>query len=913
MSTPSIPAIPRPEHPRPDFHRGLTEGRDWVCLNGWWDFDFASKQAGKRKGWHRGEGELSRRIRVPFPWQSHAAWGTEDQAGNDNWFSREAFIKPDEVSEAERNYANAPQREVGWYRRTFRVPEAWQADGRRVFLNFGAADWQVAVWVNGKNVGEAESGYLPVSFDITDALAEPGEENLLVVRVYDPMKHKSQPVGKQYNWYTRTSGLWQTVWLEPRGTTHLAGLRFYPDPATGLVRVEGRLAVGEAAERVRCSVEIALGGQAIAQASVSLPDLDAEQEEASFALALQAPTVRLWSPDDPVLYDVTVSLQYTRPGGGRGSDQVSSYFGFRTITIEPLYPGGPLYLCLNGRPTYLRGNLNQSFNPWGVYTFVSDDDLRRDFEQALASGWNFIRLHIKLEDPRWYYWADRLGLLVMQDIPNFGYDGWSSKALQRWERTLRGAIERDFNHPSIIAWCLFNETWGLGGDDYKKSPDRQSWVESMYYLAKRLDPTRPVEDNSPCLYDHVITDINSWHFYINDYEQAAAHIRQVVEENYPGSGFNYCPGRYQRGEPLMNSEYGGISAGMGDADVSWCFRFLTNELRYYEQICGYVYTEQMDIEWEHNGFYNYDRTPKEFGYNPALLQGEQFLGITGPAGREVPAGEPASLRWWLRGPVPEGEARVVVRAQRLNAQAEMDGDWRETFAVGAWPLACLGEHELALPPELLAHPGLVWVWFELLDERSKVLAGNWAVLEVTGEPVLPAAAQVLDLGDVAAAQWTDPEIERGEYDGRVELLAGRGTGYFDFTLDPPDGARGLTVLAELSSARPRPGLAQTDQYTYPTDVVVSLNGEELQALPLGNQYADARGALSHMHGFAGRYGEPVRIEVPPDLLRKVLATKPEALVLRLAVPDDAQHPGGLTIYGPRAGRYPCGLTALWQV
>ncbi len=918
MASPRIPDPPRPEHPRPDLHRGLVEGRDWVCLNGWWEFEFAGKQAGRKQGWHRGEGKLARRLRVPFPWQSHAAWGTEDRAGNDDWFSLEAFVNPEQVNLADRTYRDAPQHEVGWYRRIFTVPEGWLGEGRRVFLHLGAADWQVAVWVNGKSAGDAESGYLPLSLDLTGHLRAAGEENLLVIRVYDPMDHRQQPVGKQSRWYTRTSGLWQSVWLDPRPAAHIAGLRLCPDPETGIVRVFGRIYAGEAARRVRTSVEIALGGQPLARSAAPLPDL--EPGEHTFDLALRVPTVRPWSPDEPVLYDLSVALHYNSPQGRQSTDEVSSYFGFRTISIGPLHHGGPSYLCLNGRPVYLRGNLNQSFNPWGVYTFPTDDDLRRDFEQAREGGWNFVRLHIKIEDPRWYYWADRLGLLIMQDMPNFAYDGWSGRALERWERALRGAVERDFNHPSIIAWCLFNETWGLGGADYKQMPDRQAWVERMYHLAKRLDPTRPVEDNSACLYDHVVTDLNSWHFYINDYDQAAAHISHAVAETYPGSTFNYCPGRFQRGEPLLNSEYGGISAGMGDMDVSWCFRFLTNELRYHPEICGYVYTEQMDIEWEHNGFYNYDRTRKEFGYNPALLQGEQYLGITGPAGRELPAGETLRLAWWLRGPAPHGAARVVVRAQRHNALAEMDGDWRETLALDTWDLACLGEHELVLAPELTHKPGLVWLWFELLDDRSQVLAGNWAVVEVTGAPVLPDHAELVDLARPAAARWSGGEVERGEHAGIPELLAGRGTGHFEFFLRPPSGARGLTLLAELSSARgrgatyagPGPGIPQTDEYAYPTEVVVSLGGEELQRVVLGNQYADARGALSHMHGFAGRYGEPVSLEVSPELLRKILLTVEGDLKLRLEVPEDARHPGGLTVYGARAGRYPCGLTARWR-
>ena len=208
---------------------------------------------------------------------------------------------------------------------------------------------------------------------------------------------------------------------------------------------------------------------------------------------------------------------------------------------------------------------------------------------------------------------------------------------------MRGVIERDRNHPAIIAWCLFNETWGLGsgrdyGQDYVQNPDTQQWVLSMWHEVKeRIDPTRLVEDNSADKRDHVKTDLNSWHFYIDDYERARAHIDEVVENTQPGSPFNYVQGYEQDTAPLINSEYGAVSAGGGDRDISWGFRYLTTQLRRHEKIQGYIYTELSDIEFEHNGFYNYDRSPKEFGYDAfapgmtvADLQGADFVGFDAP-------------------------------------------------------------------------------------------------------------------------------------------------------------------------------------------------------------------------------------------------------------------------------------------
>src|SRR5437899_2823918 len=242
---------------------------------------------------------------------------------------------------------------------------------------------------------------------------------------------------------------------------------------------------------------------------------------------------------------------------------------------------------------------------------------------------------------------------------------------------MRETIERDFNHPSIFAWCLFNETWGFGGQDtfaeilaapatgngeakrkmqeIQKLPpshpmlSAQKWVQNMWELAKNLDPTRLVEDMSVCHWEHLEyclhcdTDINSWHFYINDYQKAKAHIDKIVGSTFIGSSFNYVPGFLHKGQPLINSEYGGIGALDGDRDVSWSFKFLTNELRRHQQIAAYIYTELHDVEWEYNGFLNYDRTPKEFGYDPRMINESNALPVDSPPVRRVAPGEVVRL------------------------------------------------------------------------------------------------------------------------------------------------------------------------------------------------------------------------------------------------------------------------------
>ncbi|MDE0686258.1 MAG: glycoside hydrolase family 2, partial [Candidatus Poribacteria bacterium] len=619
---------PRPEYPRPDFQRGTSEGIDWICLNGTWEFAFDPDNIGKQNKWYSSESTddspWTLQIQVPYPWESLAAWGAEEQADNVNYLSKNAYLNPEEVTcgglDREGNYRGEPRHTIGWYRKVVSIPENW--GDRRVILNFGAVDWEATVWINGNQIGTHENGYLPFEFDITDALT-PGEAAHIVVRAYDAQDHSEQLAGKQIGWYVRTSGIWQTVYLEPRSATHIALCHITPDidnaTATFAVNIDGDIKNTELSLRWHCD-ELS-GSEQVSS------------NETQFTVSIPPEQLRLWDVDTPNLYDVTLELV----AEGTVIDRIFTYFGMRKVSIAKAPGGDYQYIYLNNRPIYLLGALNQSFNPEGVYTFLTDEAIRTDVERAKEFGFNFLRLHIKVDEPRLYYWADKLGLLFMCDIPNFGT--YTEKAQARFVETLRGNIARDYNHPSIISWCNFNETWGLGGNAYKEMTDRQEWVREMYHLAKSLDTTRLIEDNSPCLYDHVETDINSWHFYINDYDRAKEHIENVAAETYPGSAFNYAGGNVQSDAPLINSEYGGISAGAGDKDVSWCFKYLTNELRLHPKICGYIYTELQDIEWEHNGFMNYDRSVKEFGYDYLDINTLDFIAIDYPPGTTVAPGD----------------------------------------------------------------------------------------------------------------------------------------------------------------------------------------------------------------------------------------------------------------------------------
>ena len=901
--------IPRPEYPRPDFQRGTSEGIDWICLNGTWEFTFDPDDIGEQNRWFAPESTADSiytlQIQVPYPWESLAAWGDEEQADNATYLSKNAYLNPEEVTcgglDREGNYRDEPRHTIGWYRKTVSIPENW--GDRRVILKFGAVDWETTVWVNGQLIGTHEDGYLPFEFDITDALT-PGEPALIVVRAYDAQDHGEQLAGKQIGWYVRTSGIWQSVYLEPRNETYIAQCHITPDidnaSATFDVKIDGYVESTGLILRWNCAGE----GTSSLRGSVEVSGSDTH-----WTITIPPEQLRLWDVDTPHLYDVTVELLTE----DTVTDRIFTYFGMRKVSIAKAPGGDYQYIYLNNRPIYLLGALNQSFNPEGVYTFLTDEAIRTDIERAKEFGFNFLRLHIKVDEPRLYYWADKLGLLFMSDIPSFG--DWTEKAKARFEQTLRGNIARDYNHPSIISWCNFNETWGLGGREYKDMHERQEWVREMYHLAKSLDTTRLIEDNSPCLYDHVETDINSWHFYINDYEDAKAHIANVVEETHPGSAFNYVGGNLQSDAPLINSEYGGISAGAGDKDISWCFKYLTNELRLHPKICGYVYTELQDIEWEHNGFMNYDRSIKAFGYDYLDINTLDFIAIDYPPGTTVTPGEKikadiytshfshktitgTTLHWQLDTMSATGD----ITRGRVSGNVDIPFPQYQVQNV----------HQLELTmPDVHPAVGTLHVW--VTDGTGSVVARNFINFEhfVAAHPTVESSdSGSVSInyapGDVFKSSWTPVG---GNSDSRFlneHLFSAEGSGYVEYELSFPEGI-GTTDPAEMElifeASSSNGGARQTEPEKHPSDVTISVNGVEIETIRIPDCPADARGVLSYIHGQPGNYGYLYRVKIDPSL---VFESEVDTLTIRYEVKADAAAKGGFALYGARTGRYPTG-------
>ncbi len=854
------------------------------------------------------------------------AWGEGAAAGNENYYSTRVFRDPLPVTR--KNHRSASRYEVGWYRRSVIIPQNEEWAGKRVILHIGAADFFTDAWCNGVRLGHHEGGYTPFEFDLTDALERRDESlhALLVIRVEDPMDNSEQPVGKQWRWYTSTSGIWQTVFVEPRAPSFIRSFRVVTDIEAGSARFVIQCANASQGDQVHLQIT---PPAAAAQTAV----LDVCKGVAEGELTLKS--VALWDPNSPNLYSLLLQLRSQQ----RNIDAVRGYFGLRKIDFELARESGvPAALRLNGVVRYLRGALYQSYFPDGVYTASSAEVLKNDIRSAKKFGFNFLRVHIKVDDPVLLYWADKLGILLMADFPNFGEGGDTALGRSRFETMIREAIERDFNHPSIFAWCLFNETWGFGGQatfadkltepipQAKKSAiasgaklsTAQKWVQQMWELAKQLDPTRLVEDMSVCHWEHLEyylhcdTDINSWHFYINDYEKARAHIEKVVKSTFVGSSFNYVPGFNHKGQPLINSEYGGIGALEGDRDVSWSFKFLTNELRRYQQIAAYIYTELHDVEWEYNGFLNYDRTPKEFGYEPSLINESNALPVNSPPVQRVSPGAIVRLE-------VSSSHYSSVKHERLALHWEMGGtDSRghlhKDLARGRVEIPFPHRHVAPAHSIELRMPDSTMLCVLNLTARTAeglTVAQNFLSYYIGDHypPEREKTPRSLILRGLPAtwsrAEWSLGSASREQMQD-ADAAFGSGHGFFEWTL-PLDGAQiseaqRIIVLCEASSHRT--DNPQTDGNTFPSTLEISLNEVLVYHAVIHNHPHDSRGVLSYLRGGVGAYGYLARAVAEQASIKQIAAAGDGAIRLCCAVPTDAVAQGGLVLYGAECGRFP---------
>ena len=588
---PAAADIPRKEYPRPQFEREA-----WLNLNGQWDYTFDFVDTGKEKGYHKAT-SFEGKITVPFcPESKLSGVGHTD------------FI----------NHI--------WYHREIDIPQAWE--GKKILLHFGAVYYAAEIYVDGRIAGRHFGGSSSFAVDLTPFVKAGGSHHL-VVKASSDLRSGLQSAGKQSLHheshgcnYTRTTGIWQTVWMEAVAATGLQSAQVLTDIDQKLVIVRPRF---YAEGGGTLSIALKDGDKTVASTEVTAANSSVA------VLAVKKP--KLWSPESPFLYGLHYRLT---DKDGNVVDEVDSYVGMRKIHTE----GNKIYL--NNKPYYQRLVLDQGFYPDGIWTAPSDEALKRDIELSMAAGFNGARLHQKVFEERFYYWADKLGYLTWGEAPSWGMDANNVEVARNFLTEWAEIVCRDRNHPSLLIWTPMNEEWW---------PDRVQYprlAADLYDLTKALDPTRPFHDASGGV--HVKTDIWSFHNYEQNPEQLKKNIanesrKQEVRFKKPGNlqgnpqlniGFNapqtvdeYSYPAYDGTVPFLIDEVGGIKwvkgQDKGNTGTSWGYgeapkseqEFIERlrgqigvVLELHEQVWGYCYTQLTDVEQEQNGIYYYDRTPK---------------------------------------------------------------------------------------------------------------------------------------------------------------------------------------------------------------------------------------------------------------------------------------------------------------
>jgi len=564
--------VPRPEYPRPEMVRA-----DWLNLNGWWDFAIDLTNTGEERQFVQGQG-FDKKILVPFAPESPLS----------------GIGHPDFMTAV-------------WYKRSFSLPDSWT--GRRVLIHFEACDYKTTVWLNGHRVGEHTGGYTPFDFDLTANLAS--GDNTLVIRAFDDTRSGLQPIGKQcqrlYPYsclYRRTTGIWQTVWLEPVAAPFIEKYAVVPNLDSGEAQVSVHLSQAPEGGEVVITASDPRGGQVFKAAK-------AAEKVVAFTIKLKNP--KPWAVRAPYLYDLEVAYSHQ----GRVEDKVGGYFGLRKIEAR----GYKIFF--NNRPLFLRTVLDQGFYPDGIYTAPSDEALKRDIEISQELGFDGARLHQRVFERRFLYWADRLGYIVWGEFADWGLDLSRPEAFLIFSREWSEAVERDLMHPALIGWCPFNERWG---ENYPGT------IEGIFHLTKRLDPTRLVIDSSGG-YHAASPDVYDSH----NYDQAVPKFKAAFdglllspqEVFVNGDKDQHMP---YAGQPYFVSEYGGIWWNPGQKDdKAWGYgdrprgeeefknryKGLTDALLFNPRVAGFCYTQLYDVEQEVNGLYTFDRKPK---FAPAFFR-----------------------------------------------------------------------------------------------------------------------------------------------------------------------------------------------------------------------------------------------------------------------------------------------------
>jgi len=837
--------IPLPEHPRPDFKRP-----QWINLNGTWDFKFDSNDIGISNNWFNSKTKFEKKINVPFPWGSKLS-----------------LIK-DEA-------------DIGWYKKNITVPEKWKT--KKTYLTIGASDWETSVWLDGKFIGKHQGGYVPFSFDLTPFLKY-GKVQSLVIRVDDdagdPNKFKRGYAlyGKQG--YGNARGIWQTVYLEARGKNFIDAIHFTPDIDNKKVNIKAYLDK-YATKELSLNIKIKTENGPIEQ------NINFKPGQLKRSFDINIPEMRLWNLEDPYLYVVEITLE---------NDIVESYFGMRKISTINL-PGTEYpYVALNNKPIYLQLALDQSYHPDGYYSFPSDKFMKEEILRTKSIGLNGIRVHIKLEVPRKLFWADKLGLLVVEDLPNSW--GEPDKFMrQESEYTLEEMIKRDYNHPSIFSWVIFNEQWGLKtkhrdvnnegpweDEGQVVLPETYNWVTSMYYKAKALDGSRLIEDNSLCCGGvHTATDINSWHAYLPGYDWED-YLKDQVEKNFKGGNHLYYEGFEQENQPFLNSECGnvwGYSGSTGDVDWSYDYHRMINSFRKFPEVAGWLYTEHHDVINEWNGYWKYDRSNKETGLN-SIFKGMSLKDFHS----DIYISTGVDITWTVRG---EENIKIPIHLSSMTDKNYGDqlylnyqifhlnyiGIEKEIYngvvkiKYYPWMNESISPIELKTPK----HSGLSKINFTLKNKEGKLIHRNFMHLVVKAKNEIPNTfVSSIPAKEYSSSKWSNRKWE--VLGGKK--VNGTGKGFFEFKIPIPSNYdlknnkeayfiieasskqlfnkdKGLGYVdagmdwmkgSKISPDKNPNSYPMTDETFFSSRINVSINGKSKLKKVLLDDPADHRGILS---------------------------------------------------------------------
>jgi len=632
----ALAEVPRPEHPRPDLCR-----ENWLTLNGEWQFEIDKAADGESRGLTYGK-DLNAKITVPFcPESKLSGLGL----GN--------TVKLKDV----------------WYRRSFDVPASMK--GKRVRLHFGGLDYKAWVYINGQLAGTHVGESSAFSFEITQWLKDGANE--VVVKVLDDMSSGLQPSGKQSPdqsqgcTYTRTTGIWQPVWLEAVGSSFVENISVVPDPDNSRVFITAKL--NGADNNLTLEAEAFIDGKSTGTDTAAGPWQN--------TLVVNLNTKKLWAPGTPFLYDLKLTLY----SGKEKLDELSSYFGLRSVTIDGRR------ILINGKPVFQRLILDQGFYPDGLWTAPTDEALKKDIEMSMACGYNGARLHQKVFEPRFLYWADKLGYMVWGESPNWGFnfkpEGYSAYVNEWIELLLR-----DRNHPSIVGWCAFNETNGNVVADLQ---------QMMWNVTKAVDPTRPAFETSGWTHTMPNPEVLDMH----DYDGNAVSLRERWLGNLSVTSVpRSIPARYgslkalptkDRGVPFMVSEIGGIGwateggwgygSGPKTLDEFYVrYQGTIDAMLDNPHLFGFCYTQLTDIEQEKNGLFYYDRKPKfDAKKLYAITSREAAYERNDPAKPGLTAAEPA----WkvLVGALQDG---ALSTPYRYIVEKPADGWMKEGFDDASW-------------------------------------------------------------------------------------------------------------------------------------------------------------------------------------------------------------------------------------